>query len=176
MQRNDSPRKRHIVKIAALIAVTSASLALTFALPARAATGMSGMQYYVGTWSCTGGTIGKKPTQATLTYVMNGDVLQQWLRVPHSQTMKVPYVQSSSMTYDSKNDRYVDTGVANDGSWFVNYTTLSGNTETSVDHAVSSGKLGRGVTVRTSSTAFSYTGYPTTSGGKADFKATCQKS
>lgn len=67
-------------------------------------------------------------------------------------------------------------GVANDNSWFVSYTTLTGNTETSVDHANDSGKLGRGVTVRSSGTNFTYTGYPTVSGGTANFKAICQKS
>lgn len=67
-------------------------------------------------------------------------------------------------------------GAANDRTWFVSYTTISGNTATAIDHANDSGKLGRGTTVRTSSTNFTYTGYPTASGGKAAFKATCQKS
>ncbi len=144
-------------------------LAPSFTIPARSATGMTAMQYYLGTWSCTGGTIGKPPGHATLTYTMNGNVLQDWIRAPKG------YVQSSALTYDSKNDRYVSAGVANTNHWFVSYTTLSGNTETSVDHA-SSGTLVHGITVRTSSTTFTYTGYPALSAGKPDFKATCRKS
>jgi hypothetical protein len=158
------------VKIAALVAMSAATLALAFTLPARSATGMSAMQYYVGTWSCTGGTIGKKSLHATVKYTMDGNVLQDWIRVSDG------YVQSGSLTYDSKNDRYVGAGVASDNSWYVSYTTLSGNTETSVDHVNSSGMLGHGILVRTSSTNLTYTGYPTVSGGKANFKVTCQKS
>jgi hypothetical protein len=156
------------VKVAQL-ALGAASLALMITLPARSATGMAAMQYYVGTWSCTGGSVGKPPGHATLKYTMNGDVLQAWIQAPKG------YVESSATTYDSKNDRYVDAGVANDSTWFVTYRTISGNTETSVDHATTDGKLGHGITVRTGSANFTYAGYPTASGGKADFKATCQK-
>jgi hypothetical protein len=163
-------KKEALVKIAALFALAAASLALVVALPARSATGMEAMQYYVGTWSCTGGVVGKPPGHATLKYTMNGDVLQTWIQAPKG------YVQSSATSYDSKNGHYVGTGVANDSTWFVSYTTISGNTETSVDHANDSGKLGHGVTVRNGSTNFTYTGYPTVSGGKPDFKATCEKS
>jgi hypothetical protein len=158
------------LKIAPLIAFAVTAPALALALPARSATGMAAMQYYVGSWSCTGGTIGKKTLHATIKYTMDGDVLQDWIHVSDG------YVQSSSLSYDSKNDRYVNAGVANDNTWFVNYTTLSGNTETGIDHARSDGKLGRGITVRTSSTSFTYTGYPNASAAKPDFKATCQKS
>jgi hypothetical protein len=158
------------LKIAALIAFVATSLALAVALPARSATGMAAMQYYVGSWSCTGGTIGKKMLHASLKYTMDGDILQNWIHVSDG------YVQSGSISYDSKNDRYVNAGVANDNTWFVNYMTLSGNTETSVDHATADGKLGHGVTVRTSNTSFTYTGYPTVSGGNPNFKASCQKS
>ena len=158
------------MKTAPLFAIVAGALVLLVTVPARSATGMTAMQYYVGTWSCNGGTVGKQPGHATLKYTMNGNVLQQWVQAPKG------YVQSSSTTYDSKNDRYVNAGVANDNTWFISYTTMSGNTETSVDRANDSGKLGRGTTVRTSGTNFTYTGYPTVSGSKANFKAICQKS
>lgn len=157
------------MKFASSFAIGAAALSLIFTLPARSATGMAALQYYVGTWSCTGGTIGKPPGQATLTYTMNGDVLQVWIKAPKG------YVQSSSRTYDSKNNRYVDAGVANNNNWFVTYITLSGNTETSIDHA-GNGTLGHGTTVRTSSSAFTYTGYPTLAAVKPDFKVACRKS
>lgn len=157
------------MKIAALFAFVG-SLLLVVTVPARSATGMAAMQYYVGTWSCMGGPVGKQPGHATLKYTMSGDILQQWIQAPKG------YIQSASTSYDSKNGRYINAGVANDNTWFISYTTLTGNTESSVDRANDSGKLGRGTTVRTSNTNFTYTGYPTVSGGKADFKATCQKS
>jgi hypothetical protein len=153
----------------ALFGFAAALLGVSVTVPVRSATGMAAMQYYVGTWSCTGGAVGKPPGHASLKYTMNGDVLQAWVQAPKG------YVESSSTTYDSKNDRYVDAGVANDSTWYVTYRTISGNMETSVDHATADGKLGHGTTVRAGSANFTYTGYPTVSGGKADFKATCQK-
>jgi hypothetical protein len=85
------------------------------------------------------------------------------------------YVQSGSLTYDSKNHRYINAAVANDGTWFVAYATISGTTESSIDHVTSEGKLGRLIIVRTSNTRFASTGYPSVSDGKAFFKANCQK-
>ncbi len=137
---------------------------------------MNAMQYYVGTWACSGGTPGEKPGPATLVYTMTDGVLHQMVTAPMTGKMKQPYAQSDAETYDARNNRYVDAGMANSGRWWVGYTTLNGNTENSVDHMASNGKLGHGVTVRTSSTAFTFTGYPTLSGGKPDFKATCHKS
>ena len=157
------------MKIATLFAVAAASLMPTFALPARSATGIAAIEYKEGTWSCTGGTIGKQPFHFTVTYTKNGDFLQIWFRWPKG------YVESGSITYDSKNHRYVRADVVSDGSWFVAYATINGSTETSVDQANNEGKLGRLVTVRNSSTSITSTGYTAVSGGKPFLKATCQK-
>ncbi|MGP8100016.1 MAG: hypothetical protein ACLQHL_04490 [Candidatus Cybelea sp.] len=153
----------------AAFAFLAATLTLTVTLPARSATGMEAMKYYVGTWSCTGGPIGKQPFHFRLRYAMNGGILQSWLSANG-------YVQSGSLTYDSKNDRYINAAVANDGTWFVAYATISGTAESSIDHVTSEGKLGRLIIVRTSNTSFASTGYPAVSDGKAFFKATCRKS
>jgi hypothetical protein len=158
------------VKIGALLAVGAASLVLAPTLSARSVTGMAAMQYYVGTWSCIGGAIDKQPFHFTVRYTEDAAILQIWVQAAKG------YVQSGSLRYDSKNDRYVEAAVANDDTWFVAYRTISGNTETSVDHATSDGKLGRLVTVRTSGTSFTSTTYPGLSGGKAVLRWTCQKS
>jgi hypothetical protein len=100
---------------------------------------------------------------------MNGGILRSWLS-------SNGYVQSGSLTYDSKNDRYINAAVANDGTWFVAYATISGTAESSIDHVTSEGKLGRLVIVRTSNTRFASTGYPAVSDGKAFSKAICRKS
>jgi hypothetical protein len=157
------------VKISALSAFAAASLMLAFTLPAGSATGMAALQYYVGTWSCTSGAIGKQPFHFTAKYAMNGDILQ-------SRLYSKEFVQGSSLTYDSKNHRYIDAAVLNDGTWFVAYATISGRTETSIDHVTSDGKLGRLIIVRTSSTSFDSTIYSAVSGGKALIKSTCRKS
>jgi hypothetical protein len=159
---------RNFVKNTAVLVLIAASLTLTVALPVRSATGMEAMQYYVGTWSCTGGIIGKRPFHFTVRYAMNGGVLRSWLS-------SNGYIQSSSLTYDSKNHRYINAAVANDGTWFVAYATISGTTEISIDHVTSEGKLGRLIIVRTSNTRFASTGYPSVSDGKAFLKANCRK-
>ena len=74
----------------AAFAFIAARLTLTVTLPARSATGMEAMKYYVGTWSCTGGRIGKQPFHFTLRYAMNGGILQSWLSANG-------YVQSGSL-------------------------------------------------------------------------------
>jgi hypothetical protein len=167
---DDSTKKGGIfMKNAAALALIAASLTLTVTLPARSATGMEAMQYYVGTWSCTGSTVGKQPFHFSLRYAMNGGILRSWLSANG-------YVQSGSLTYDSKNHRYINAAVASDGTWFVAYATISGTAESSIDHVTSEGKLGRLIIVRTSNTRFASTGYPAVSDGKAFFKATCRKS
>ena len=157
------------MKNAVVSAVVAAALTLAATLPAPSATGMEAMRYFVGTWSCTGGTIGKQPFHFTIRYTMSGDILRSWL-------LAKGYVQSASLTLDSKNHRYINAAVANDGTWFVAYATISGQTETSIDHVTSDGKLGRLRIVRTSSTTFASTGYSAVSGGKALIEATCRKS
>ena len=158
------------MKITALLAVGAASLELVFTLPARSATGIAAMQYYVGTWSCIGGVTDKQPFHFTVKYTMNAAILQTWVQASSG------YVQSGSLRYDSKNRRFVEVAVASDDTWFVAYRTMSGNTETSVDHVTSDGQLGRLVTERTSSTSYTAATYPGFSGGKALFRWTCRRS
>jgi hypothetical protein len=164
-----STEREDFVKNAAGFATIAAALVLTVALPARSATGMEAMQYYVGTWSCAGGIIGKQPLHFMLRYTMSGGVLRSWLSAKG-------YVQSGSLTYDPKNHRYINAAVANDGTWFVAYATISGTAESSVDHVTNDGKLGRLIIVRISSTRFASTGYSRVSNGEAFSKAACQKS
>jgi hypothetical protein len=162
-------KREDFVRNTAVFAAVAASLTLAATLPARSATGMEAMQYYVGTWSCTGGLIGKQPFHFTVTYAMNGAILRSWLSAKG-------YVQSGSLAYDSKNHRYINAAVANDGTWFVAYATVSGTTESSIDHVTSDGKLGRLMIMRTSNTSFTSTGYSAISGGKVFLEATCRKS
>ena len=155
-----------------------ATFAMVLSLPfaGQSATGMSAMQYYVGTWSCTGGAPGEQPANATLKYTMDAGMLEQTVNVPRQGKMKSPYFSSSSEMYDAKNDRYVTTNLDNSAVWGVSYSTLSGNTEYSVDTATKDGKLGHATTVRMNNDMFKYTAYPTKSGTKPNFQATCRRS
>jgi hypothetical protein len=156
------------VKTAAVFAAIAVSLTLTATLPARPATGMEAMRYYVGTWSCIWGAIGEEPYHFTSTYTMSDGILRTWIS-------SKGYAQSGSITYDSKNHRYINSAVGNDGTWYVAYATISGRTESSIDRVTSDGALGRLIILRTSSTSFSSTVYSAVSGGKVVVKAACRR-
>jgi hypothetical protein len=147
------------------------------ALPAAAQSGAgtSGLQYYVGTWACTGGSPGQKPAKATITGSLNSGILYQTINAPMQGRMKKPYYQSTSTIYDGKNGRYITAGVSNDPASFTSAWTLNGNVETSHDLFVSSGKPGHATTTRNSNTMYTYTGYPTTTSTKPSFRATCRR-
>ena len=40
---------------------------------------MSGMQYYVGTWSCMAGSVGQPQSKATATFTMESGLLRQYV-------------------------------------------------------------------------------------------------
>jgi hypothetical protein len=147
------------------------------ALPAAAQSGAgtAALQYYVGSWWCTGGPPGHPTNKATLTYTMDGGILHQTIAVPMQDKMKKAYMSSSSTTYDAKSGRYMTAGVTNDPASFTGVWTLVGNVENQKDVWTSSGKPGRGTTVRNSNSRFTYTGYPSISATKPDFQATCTR-
>lgn len=145
-------------------------------LSAQSATGMAAMQYYVGSWSCVATQTGQAPTKATLTYTLDSGLLRQWVEVPAQGKMKSPYVLAVVTSYDAKHGRYVQTNNDNTAAWSTTYAQpFTGNTEMWVDHANSTGKLGRGTVVRTDQNSFAFTGYPALT-GKPNFKAVCHRS
>jgi hypothetical protein len=155
------------------------ALAIIAAVPttARAASGTAALQYYVGTWSCQAGTIGKPASKATATYTLDSGLLRELVNVPAQGKMTKPYTISIATSYDAKKGRYVQTATANDGSWWVSAAQpWTGNTEEWTDQANSDNKLGRGETVRTNQNTFSFTGYAAVSATKPDFKGTCSRS
>ncbi|HZV77209.1 MAG TPA: hypothetical protein VFF63_05605 [Candidatus Babeliales bacterium] len=158
--------------------MTLCILAVIVGVPigARPASGSAALQYYVGSWSCTGGPIGQTPVKAAVTYTLDDGVMREWVTISPQGKMKKPYVLSIATTYDAKNGRYVQDGVDSDAAWFVSFAKpWSGNTEQWADHTTSSGKLGHGQTVR-SQNSFVYTGYPSLTATKPDFHVACQRS
>jgi hypothetical protein len=152
---------------------------VAFAAPAAAqpAAGMGAMQYYVGTWACLGGPVGVPPQKATLTYTIDSAVLRQWVAVPAQGKMKTPYAVSFDTTYDAKKGRYVSTSLDNLAAWSVSVAKpWTGSTERWTDIATNDGKLGHGTVVRTDENDFVYTGYPTVTSTKPNFKVTCKRS
>ena len=137
--------------------------------------GANALQYYVGTWSCVAGNVGQTPSKATATYTLTSGLLHESVDVPPSGKMKIAYVGSSSITYDAKNHRYVETWLGNDAGWSISYAKpWSGNTETWDDVQNSTGKLGRNVIVRTPA-RFDFTNYETIGSAKPVFKGYCTR-
>lgn len=133
------------------------------------------LSYYVGTWSCMAGNVGQKPMPATATYTMDSGLLREFVTVPAGGMMKYPYTLSIAIIYDAKHHRFVDTGLGNDGGWWVSYAKpWSGQTEMWTDHA-NSDALGRNVTTRDSHDHFSFTSWDKVAGGKVVFKGSCTR-
>jgi hypothetical protein len=155
------------------------ALALIVAVPTtvRATSGAAALQYYVGTWSCEAGSVGQPPSKATAIYTLDSGLLHEAVTVPAQAKMTKPYTLSIATSYDAKKGRYVQTATDNNGAWWVSSAQpWTGNTEVWTDQANSANKLGRGQTIRTSANSFSFTGYPSASATKPDFKGTCTRS
>ena len=134
------------------------------------------MQYYVGAWSCVAGTIGRPPVKATATYSLDSGVMREWVVVPAQQKMKRAYSISFAVTYDPKHRRYVQTTLDNDASWSISYAKpWTGNTEQWTDQSNDEGKPTRNQTVRTNANSFTFTGYPSLTATKPNFKGTCNR-
>jgi hypothetical protein len=147
--------------------------------PAGAQTpgGMAAMQYYVGTWACTGGGAGEPPSNATATYTIENGIMRDSVVVPPQGKVTAPYQLNIVTAFDAKNNRYVQTQVDTQASWSVSFAKpFTGNTEEWVDNVTYDGKLGHVEVVRTDQNAFTIAGYSTMSQAKPDFNVTCHRS
>jgi hypothetical protein len=161
------------VLFAALLAAPAGAQMMS----AQSMPGAGSLQYYVGSWSCEAGAPGKPPSKATATFTLDAGVLRQWVTVPPTGKMKNEYAVQITEVYDAKNKRYVQTGLGNDGSWWVDFAApWTGNTEKWVDHATSTMPLGHSMTVRTDNNHFSFESYPSMTAAKPNFKGTCTRS
>ena len=134
------------------------------------------LHYYVGSWSCTVTDTGQKPMHADATYTLDSGLLREFVTAPVTDGMKYPYTLQMAERYDAKNHRFVETGLGNDGYWWVSDSKpWSGATESWTDHATNDNKLGRGETTRDSANQFSFMNWDKVSGGKVIFKGTCTR-
>jgi hypothetical protein len=160
----------------ALVFLT-ATVALTMPVAAQSATGMDALQYYVGTWTCTGGNVGTPSQTATVTFTLDSGILREWIVVAAQGNMKNPYAISAAFSYDSKNDRFAQAGTDSISEWWVSYAKpWTGDTEDWTDQQNSTGKLGRSQIVRSAQDTYVYTGWETVTAPNPNFKVTCQRS
>lgn len=161
------------------LALSVSVVVVAFAAPAGAqsAAGMGAMRYYVGTWSCVAGPIGRPPVKATATYSLDSGILREWVAVPVQGKMKKPYTISFAITYEAKHRRYVQATLDNDASWSISYAKpWTGNTEQWMDQSNDQGKPARSQTIRTNANSFAFTGYPTLTATKPNFTGMCHRS
>jgi hypothetical protein len=135
---------------------------------------MKAMQYYVGAWTCIGGTVGQPAATAIVTYTLDGGALRDAVGVNASSPSRAWMTVETK--YDAAKDVYINTGF-DDGGWDVSYAKpWSGNTESWADHSTANGKLGRDVVVRVNHSTFTHTYYASMTGTKPAFRFTCTRS
>lgn len=157
------------------IALISFVLASLVPMSAQSASGMAAMQYYVGSWSCTGGMVGD-PSHASVTFTMDNGILRQFVSVSPTTKMPQPYYVTFTLAYDAQHQRYTQTTLDSFGHWSVSYAkAFTGNTEHWTDTASDSGKLGWGEGVRVNQNTITYAGYETMASKTPNFKVTCAR-
>jgi hypothetical protein len=144
---------------------------------ARAASGAAALQYYVGTWSCQAGAIGRPVSKSTVTYTVDSGLLREWVYVPVQGKMTAPYLNSIATSYDAEKHHYVQTGMDNNGFWWVSYAEpWTGNTEHWTNHASADNNIRRYEWVRTNRNTFRFTEYPSRTATKPVFRGSCKRS
>ena len=162
---------RTILALVAFVAIVAAPNGV------RAAPGAAALQYYVGTWSCRAGLIGKPAVTSTVIYTLDAGLLREWVDVPPQGKMATPYLNSIATSYDAAQGRYVQTGMDNTGFWWVSFAKpWTGNTEQWTNHAAADDQIRRYTWIRTTRNTFTFTEYPSPKATKPTVRGTCTRS
>lgn len=159
---------------AACVAIIIAVIAEPIAA-AESPSGMHAMHYFVGAWACKATPAGVPTLNVSVNFVMNSGILREWdeMQIPGRP---VPYTISKSISYDSKNDRWVQAQADSNGAWIVSQLKpWTGNTEEWLDEAASNGELGRSETIRTGANDFGFRAYANPSDSKPSLEGTCTR-
>jgi len=143
-----------------------------------AATGpLSAMNYFIGSWNCTGGPVGPPPGKATILYeVETGNIIQESIDVaPAGKSPGIHYLTAYS--YDAKKHRIYAAGVDAMGGWGVSWTAgWKGDVLAWTDVVTSDGDLGRGTITKAGATAYNILAYAKVKGvEKVVLKVHCDK-
>lgn len=142
---------------------------------AEAASHMSALQYYVGTWSCVERESGAPPLSSKFTFAMESNLMREWIDRPKQGSMNMPYVVNATFAYDSKHRRYVETEMDNEAAWYVSAADpWSGNTIQWVDLATST-KLSRWEMTRIDGTSFMVRSFARSADTKPNYTAACKR-
>ena len=174
-------RSSLVRKVGCLMKNLAAFIVLTAALVVSAAaqetTGMSAMQYYVGTWSCVARPMSGPPLSFTATNRIDLGIMRQWFTVAPHWKMTAPEGYTATMTYDSQNRRYVETQLHYDATWQISSAKpWSGNIERWTDIASSDGKLSHVKFTRINKRAYNFAAYPTLTATTPYISGSCRRS
>ena len=142
---------------------------------AEAAEPMRAFQFFVGTWSCIERRSSRPPLSSTFTFVMESELLRQWIVRPKQGSMRAPYVVNSTFAYDSAHRRYVQTEMDNDAAWWVSAAdSWEGDTLHWVDLSTST-KLSRWEMTRVDPTTFTIRSFSKADDPEPNYTASCKR-
>jgi hypothetical protein len=86
------------------VVMCAAALAI-IAAPIRSAASdrMAPLAFYVGTWTCADGPIGRPTHQGTRTFAMRGGVMFESIVIPRQGDLPRPSVTNATFAFDEKN-------------------------------------------------------------------------
>lgn len=157
--------------------ITASLLTLLLAptTEAQAANPMDALQFYVGTWSCLERKAGDPPLSSTFTFAIESNLMRQWIARPKQGSMQAPYVVNSTFAYDAARQRYVQTEMDSDATWYVSVAEAwQGNTIHWVDLATST-KLSRWEMTRIDNTTFTVESFAKVSDQTPNYTASCKR-
>ena len=106
---------------------------------------------------------------------MESSLMRQWIVRPKQGSMRAPYVVNSTFAYDSRQHRYVQTEMDNDGAWYVSAAEpWKGNTIHWRDLATST-KPSRWDMARIDSTTFRIASFAQLADEAPNYTATCKR-
>ncbi len=137
---------------------------------------MDALQFYIGKWACLERKASDPPLSSTFTFVMESNLMRQWIARPKQGSMQVPYVVNSTFAYDATRHRYVQTEMDNEAAWYVSVAEpWQGNTIRWVDLATSTESFPAGEMTRISDTAFTVESFAKAGDKAPNYTASCKR-
>jgi hypothetical protein len=103
------------------VAILASFIFAFVALPVRATAinPMAALAFYVGTWSCSDGLIGRPTHEGTWTFAMRGGIMYELILIPTQGDLSSPSISNATFAFDTKDNHYVETEMDNTAAWYV---------------------------------------------------------
>jgi len=159
-----------------LAVMYAAVLAITVA-PVHSATPdrMAPLGFYVGTWSCVDGPIGRGTHKGTWTFEMRSGVMFESIIIPKQRDVPYPSVTNATFAFDQKNNRYVETEMDNTAAWYVSVAKPDWKNVISWKDIASWTQLSHWDMARLDLNHFMVVAYPTATAIRPNYKGVCKR-